>query len=371
MNKEAFPFLLLVFMLLLSNTGLAQNEDDDEDWDAYGEVEYLGGESKSFANAKIVGLSPQRFVTIGYEYQMPYRLRFSQIDAFNPDNDRKEDIDKNLGEEARADYTGGLRFNANIPIISKNNILWQLGANYMQTAYRFNDVQRPNIAIAPNLIGALESNALQTAGLFTTVYKPLNEKSFLLFQVQADMSGNYTFSNLDEQYLRYSAAALWGKRPNDRKQWAVGLSRTYRVGNMNYIPVLMFNYTSSNRKWGTEILFPARAHGRYTINNNQLLLFGYELEGNSYRISQLSTPAQSFELRRGELKPRVEYQRKLIGYFWLSLQAGVRIDYSYDADFVPDGRDFFRGFFGTQNFAMRNSLGTAPYFNVSISFVSP
>ena len=370
MKKIAFRFSFLIVLLSFGNTSFAQNEDDDEDWDAYGDVEYLGGECKSFANAKILGLSPQRFVTIGYEQQMPYRVRFSQLGAFDPNNNRKDDIGKHLGENALAEYTGGLRFNANIPIISKNNILWQLGANYMQTAYRFSDIHHPSVG-PPNLIGALESNALQTAGLFTTVYKPLNEKSFLLFQVQADMSGNYTFSNLDEQYLRYSAAALWGKRPNDRKQWAVGLSRTYRVGNMNYIPVLMFNYTSSNRKWGTEILFPARAHGRYTINNNQLLLFGYELEGNSYRISQLSTPAQSFELRRGELKPRVEYQRKLIGYFWLSLQAGVRIDYSYDADFVPDGRDFFRGFFGTQNFAMRNSLGTAPYFNVSISFVSP
>lgn len=371
MKKLAFRFSFLVVMLSFGNLGFAQNEDDDEDWDAYGEVEYLGGESKSFANAKIVGLSPQRFVTIGYEQQMPYRVRFSQLGAFDPNNNRKDDIDKNIGEEARADYTGGLRFNANIPVISKNNILWQLGVNYMQTAYRFSDIQRPNIAISPNLIGALESNALQTAGLYTTVYKPLNETSFLLFQVQADMSGNYTFSNLDEQYLRYSAAVLWGKRPSDRKQWAIGLSRTYRVGNMNYIPVVMYNYTSANRKWGTEILFPARAHGRYTISNNQLLLFGYELEGNSYRISQFSTSAQSFELRRGELKPRIDYQRKLVGFFWLSLQAGVRIDYSYDGDYVPEGKDFFRGFFGTQTFAMRNSLGTAPYFNVSISFVSP
>lgn len=267
-------------------------------------------------------------------------------------------------------YTGGLRLFANIPVISTNKVIWQLGMNYMQSAYRFSDDAN---ATQGGLIEQLDGNSLHWTSLFTTIYKPLNETTFLLFQGQADMSGDYSLSNLGDQYIRYSAAAMWGKRPHDRLQWAVGLSRTYRVGAPNYIPILMYNYTSKNRKWGVEALLPARGAYRYSINSENLLLAGFELEGGSYRIQQLSTQDRSFEIRRGEIKARLEYQRKLVGFFWWSVQAGVRIDYSYDADFVDGNSETIRvfGILGDDPFSMRNSLGPAPYFNVSISFVSP
>ncbi|SMG46529.1 hypothetical protein SAMN05661096_03285 [Marivirga sericea] len=355
----------------------AQEEGQEEeiDWDAYGEVEYAGGESKTFANAKIVGLSPARFVTIGYEQQMPYTVQYSTIqkDGYSFDQDRQDAIDNNLGEEGEVTYTGGLRINANIPVISTNSFIWQMGFNYMQTAYRFSE----GGAVEGGLKEQLDGRSLHTTGLFTTLYKPLNETNFLLLQAQADMSGDYTLDNLGDQYLRYSAAVLFGKRPHDRLQWAVGLSRTYRVGAPNYIPVAMYNYTSENRKWGIEALLPARAAYRYNINQTSLILAGFALEGASYRIGELSNPTDgeisSFEIRRGEIKARVEYQRQLVGFFWWSVQAGVRIDYSYDADYLDNGDETLRvfGILGDAPFSMRNSLGPAPYFNLSISFVSP
>lgn len=352
-----------------------EGEEEEEDWDMYADVEYIGGESKTFANAKIVGLSPARFITVGYEQQLPYAMRLSTIqkDAYPFDGDREEAIDQNLGETGTVAYTGGLRINANIPVISTNKIIWQLGANYMQTAYRFSEAN----PVEGGLIEQLDENSLHTAGLFTTVFKPLNETTFLLFQGQFDVSGDYDFSSIGDQYLRYSAAAMVGKRPHDRLQWAVGLSRTYRVGAPNYVPVILYNFTSTNKKWGVEALLPARAHYRYTINQSSLLLAGFALEGASYRIAELSNPnaarVSSFEIRRGEIKTRIEYQRQLVGFFWWSVQAGMRLDYSYDADYLDNGEETLRvfGLLGDAPFSMRNSLGTAPYFNISISFVSP
>ncbi|MFQ3214623.1 MAG: hypothetical protein ACJAT1_001143 [Marivirga sp.] len=352
-----------------------EGEEEEEDWDLYGDAVYIGGESKSYANAKIIGLSPARFITVGYEQQMPYDMRLSTIqrNGYDYNVDREEAIDQSLGETGRVAYTGGLRINANIPVISTNKIIWQLGANYMQSAYRFSE-SSPSEG---GLIEQLDGRSLHTAGLFTTVFKPLNETTFLLFQGQFDVSGDYNLSNMGDQYLRYSAAAMVGKRPHDRLQWAIGLSRTYRVGAPNYIPVALYNFTSANKKWGIEALLPARAFYRYTLNATNLILAGFELEGASYRIGQLSNPTageiSSFEIRRGEIKARVEYQRQLAGFFWWSVQAGVRLDYSYDADFLNNGDETLRvfGLFGEDPFSMRNSLGPAPYFNFSISFVSP
>jgi len=107
-----------------------------------------------------------------------------------------------------------------------------------------------------------------------------------------------------------------------------------------------------------------------------MILAGFELEGQSYRLNTISETLYaanngSFEIRRGELRPRLEYMRQLTGYFWLGVQAGYRLNYSYDADVLPGGKEFFRGFFGDQSFAMLNSIGNAPYAQITINFVSP
>ena len=45
-------------------------------------------------------------------------------------------------------------------------------------------------------------------------------KHFILFQGGADLSGDYALNEFQSlQYLRYSAAALFGWRTSDYKQW--------------------------------------------------------------------------------------------------------------------------------------------------------
>ncbi|MGY6560571.1 MAG: DUF6268 family outer membrane beta-barrel protein [Luteibaculaceae bacterium] len=339
-------------------------DDDDDDYSLYDNFESVDDKPvKRYASTKIIGQSPQRFASVGWDAQLNYNMRLSDIGEFAPGSDM------NVAESGNVNYTGGIRLNTAIPIISKSNITWQSGLNFMDFRYRITDIEKqPG---ASGLTEVLNETGLRNLNWTNTVFKPLDETTFLLFQVQTDLSGNFGWDLQSLSTVRYSAAVLWGKRPSDRKQWAVGLSRTYRVGNMNYIPVVMYNSTSASRKWGSEILFPARAHGRYTINKDNLILFGYELEGQSYRIEDFSTATQSFEIRRGELRPRIEYQKKLFGYFWLGIQTGLRYDWSFDADFLEGDNEFFRGFFGNQPFAMRNELGNAFYFNFSISFVSP
>ena len=82
-------------------------------------------------------------------------------------------------------------------------------------------------------------------------------------------------------------------------------------------------------------------------------MFGYELEGGSYHLAGLSNNGNSFELRRGEVRPRIEWNRKLIGFFWLNAQAGARINYGFTYDELENGKEFFRGFFWTtRNFSL-------------------
>lgn len=338
-------------------------EEEEEDYSLYENLNFTDAAAKRYCSPKVLDLSPNRFISVGWDWQLPYTAKFSPIGEY------EDGADAPVAEETRIRSTQGVRLSANIPVVSRNSIVWQMGFNFWDVAYKTQ--RRSETPESANITGQL-GVGLRTTGLNTTLFKPLGEKQFLLLQGAADLSGNYDLLEFQPlRYLRYSAAAVWGKRPHDRKQWGIGLARTYRVGELNYIPVVLYNWTAPNRKWGTEVLFPARAHVRRTFNPRSLLLAGYELEGQSYRLQGLSDADRSFEIRRGELRARVEYQRQLTGFIWVAVQAGYRHNWSFNADALPEGQEFFRGFFGDQRYAMLNTLTNPLYFNVSVSLVSP
>lgn len=366
-------------LLALSCTSLHAQVDttagaaDDEDYGQYDNVGFADDGAKRFCSPKIEGLSPAKLISVGYDYQMGYQMiadslrsqsPFAPWGNFNPDT----------GEVA---YSHGLRLACNIPVVSKTSLVWQLGANYWEQQYEFKDGN----SLSNPMLTALRDNGLRTMGINTTVFKPLNDKQFLLFQGSADMSGDFQLSKLmPARYLKYSVAAIWGKRPTERKQWGIGVSRTYRVGELNYIPIVLFNWTDASNKWGTEILFPARAHVRRTINSRNMVFAGYELEGQSYRLYRNNDPSANFdmrredlEIRRGEIRLRLVYEFSLKGFVWMSVQAGYRINYRYDVDRLTDGAEIYRGFglVSDAPYVMVNQLTNPLYFNISLNLVSP
>ncbi|MEQ8625546.1 MAG: DUF6268 family outer membrane beta-barrel protein [Vicingaceae bacterium] len=357
--------LLLLSFIFSSAALFSQNdttqtgiEEDEEDYSLYDDLEFVDQSAKRFAPVKVSGKSPDQLFSIGYDFQGAY-----DITAAGNDN-VKESTQK-------VNSTHGIRFGANIPVISKNNIIVQAGLTYFNSQYEYANPE----TIEHPLHQTLNDNGLNTVDASVTVYKPYNETSFFLVRVAAGANGDYELGDFQPmKYNRYSVALLWGKKPNDNKQWAVGLSRTYRAGELNYLPVVMYNWTSVNRKWGVETLFPARGDLRYNFSPRSMLFAGFDLEGSSFRIGnngELVGFPNDLELRRSELRFRLRYERQLIGFIWISAKVGYRYNYSFNVDRVPNGEDFFRGFFGDQEYAMENELTNPLFFNFSINLVSP
>lgn len=368
---------LLILLATFSYTLYSQIDTTaEEDYSQYENVS-SEGKIKIYCNPKIFDLSPNRFVSVGYDYIFNSKITTSPYGIY-------QDGDKNFTSRTSKFSTHGLRINANVPVISKPKFLWQMGGGYIRSLYKENN--GINQLLLNEFTSQLTTYGLTSTNLNSTFFVPTGEKNFIIVQAMGELNGTYNLSHEshkpDFTTIRSSVSALYGKRPHDRLQWAVGLSRTYRAGELNYIPVVMYNYTSVNRKWGTEILFPARASYRRKFNSRSLLLAGYELEGTSYRLYNMGNFVQtadpniwvkksSYELRRSELRFRLDYQRQLKGFVWLAIQGGIRYDLSYNVDALDGGNDFFRGFFGSQSYLMLNQVGLAPYVNISINLVSP
>ena len=361
--------LTFLFFFLSAAACFAQEPDaEEEDWSIYDDLEYADEGTKRFCTSKIIGLTPAKLISIGYDFQGPHSLTggaYLLDDAFYPEATRE------------VSYSHGMRVFANVPLISRNNIIIQGGVNHWDQQYVFEKPSFQNEeALNHGLFDALEEGGLRTTGINTTVFKPLNETAFLLFQASYDVNGNYTWDRFQSpKYGTFSAAALWGKKPNDKKQWAFGVSRTYRAGELNYVPIFLFNWTSASGKWGTELLLPARGHVRYTFNTRSILQAGFELEGNSYRLNNGGyfdfLQGNEVHVRRSELRFRFVYERSLYNFIWLSFQGGYRVNYLFEVDEFGDRDDFFRGFFGDQPYFMENTLTNPLYFNISINLVSP
>lgn len=359
--------IVLTSTPVFAQTDTSNSYDDDIDWSLYDDLGFADESVKRYANAKIEGLSPAKLISIGYDFQGPYSIEAGDMEL----NDGSTIAG---GAAQQVNSTAGIRAGFNLPVISQNNLVWQMGANYWNTNYNY--ATEPAATDNP-LHRTLSENGLRTMGINTTVYKPLDDTQFILFQGSADLSGTYGTSLMPAQYLKYSAALLWGKRPTEKKQWAVGLARTYRVGELNYIPVILYNSTSANNKWGAEVLFPARAHVRRTLNPRNMLFFGYELQGQSYRLYEnlpgFDIRDEDLEIRRGEARIRAVYEFSLKNFVWMSIQAGYRVNYRYDVDRLVDGAEIYRAFgiLRDDPYAQVNGLANPFYVNVSVNLVSP
>ncbi len=311
---------------------------------------------KSYCSSKIFGISPTKLISIGYDYQLGFDMKA------NPET---------AGTETQSlNALHGLRLLANFPVVSKNSWTLNIGASYWESNYNF---AKPDELRSPTM-RSLNQSALRNAGLSFTVFKPLDAKHFILFLSNHDLNGDYRLDEFQSlSLLKHSLMGIFGWRKHDRLQFGFGAARTYRVGAMNYIPVILYNYTSENRKWGIEAVLPARANYRRTFSARSLLLVGYELEGNSYHLRNrgnvFGAGRDDLELRRSEMRLKLSYERSLYDFLWISLQAGYR--YNWRNSYNVDRGDFFRSFFSSDPYAFQNTIGNNLFFNISFNLVSP
>lgn len=345
MNRFA-PFILSVFMICANSLLYAQNDSLNKeeiiDYNSFGDA----SDVRRYATQKIINQSPTRIISIGYEYQAGFFM--PDVPQDNPGNTR---LNYNVQRMS------GFKTQINLPVISNDKIIWQVGANYWGSQMLLKEVP------LSRLEEKLQNIGLHTVGIQTTIFKPLDEKHFLVLQASADASAAFNkFSDVNHKSITYSGTAIYGWKYSDNKMFGIGVARTYRAGAVLHVPVILWNQTF-NEKYGMELLLPARAFVRRNFSTSSMLQLGYELEGNQYYISDAG-PKNELFIQRGELKPRIMWDQKIRGFIWMNIQAGLRLNWRFDAMNSYDGKGSDDLFYGAQ-------LGNPLYFALSLNFVSP
>ena len=357
--------LLLISGLLAATPALAQVPADttrtaappaDENFDQFGDVGSAGG---TYNTQKVLYISPTKLISVGYEAQLPFDLT---TQGPLPRSGAGPMAPVGPAVTTRINSARGMRLAFNAPLISRNDFIFNLGVTYWNTGL---DVANPERSPYFQKL----KDGLRTTGINTTIFNPFDNKHFFLLQFNLDANGNYRNpSELQSEHFTFSGTGIFGWKPNENLQWGLGLTRTYRAGQLLYIPVVLYNRTFSPQ-WGCEVVFPARAELRRNFGTKALLKLGYELEGNAYYLGKIG--ADEVYLRRGELKPRITYERQLSGFVWISAQAGMRYNYRNDAFYNQDPTGKKESTFGSEPPMFKNTLTNPLYFNLSLNLVSP
>lgn len=336
--------LTLTIIGLLSSLWVFSQTDttDNIDYSNFGDADGV----KRFCTQKVLNQTPQRIISLGFEQYGAFEMPGVSF------------LTRQAPAQININQVNAIRAQVNVPVISTNKIIWQMGVNYWSSKF---NVANPNVN---EFATALSNNALLTAGLNTTVFKPLNEKNFLIFQASADVNGLFeNVNDIQNKAMTASGTIIYGWKTSEKNMIGAGLARTYRAGRLLHVPVLFWNKTF-NDKWGMELLLPARGFVRYNFSTTSMLQAGFELEGNQFLVHLPQTLSINTYIQRGEVKPRIMWDKKLTGFLWLNAQAGLRYNYRFDVVNRYDAMEESQRFFSS-------NLGNPLFFNISLNFVSP
>lgn len=213
MKKFTALLLLALPAILLSQEDSSSTNADDFD---FSQFELAAPAAKSYCNNKVLGQSPTSLIGLVYNYQAPHSLTAGNVVSADNSNIENE-----------VEVEGAHRFSlvGNFPLLSRNNILINMNLVYQEQHYNITGSN------GHPLVRSLQTNPLRRAASLFTIFKPLNDKTFILGQVGFEFNGDYSFNNFQSlSTIRVPVAALYGWKPNDRLMYGFGLSRTYLGG---------------------------------------------------------------------------------------------------------------------------------------------
>ena len=150
------------FLVQAQNTDSTQDANkSEEDFSIYEYVGFAEQEARRYCSPKIEGLSPAKLISFGYDFQAGYGLGAGGFTTKNGETTWVPDSVRVLNSR-------GIRLGFNIPVISRTNLVWQMGANYWEQRYAMEGLNGEPLASPHPLLKTLSENGLRTLGVNIT-----------------------------------------------------------------------------------------------------------------------------------------------------------------------------------------------------------
>ena len=300
-----------------------------------------------YCNPKLEGMGRSKGFNITYE-----RVFNSSITSTSTDTS----IVNSSGEiNTNNKFDIFLRF----PIWNRPGLKVVWGLRYYFEEFNF---QSPD-KLKYDLYRNLHDKNLKSLGTNFNILKPLDALTYIGVRLLLEFNGDYNSKEFSKSsFLRYSVAAIYGRKPCPTKTWGFGVYYSYTFGRRSIYPVLVYSNTF-NKKWGLEALFPANIKFRRNFSEKTLLYLGYEIEGGSYHLQFSNPPLGSInnlELRRSNVRLSADFEREIHDWLWFGISGGLRVPIGFNLAEQNEKEPI-----------IKNKLSPAPFINFSIFIVPP
>ncbi len=263
-----------------------------------------------YCNPLVVGSIPKKALSLQLEVQSGFDNR-----VLSPVHFGHQSL------QQRISHVQGLRLGYNKNLVMKPKLYVSMDLGYWYSRF---DVSNPGTDLYSQL---LDQSAFHSFTASANIFKPLDQRHFLLLNVSAEFNGNgQSFRNGPGFSNLFAGGALiYGWKKGVSSMTGIGLLRAYRFGRVVHLPAFLMN-RSFNKKWGIEMLLPARAALRYAPDDKNLFTAGYDLEGAQFHFGAPGTAFHDSYWQRGEIRPRIGYERAIHKNWRVSFNTGVRIN---------------------------------------------
>lgn len=231
-------------------------------------------------------------------------------------------LDGRLGNERQeVDHVERTTFKFKIPLANQPDFKMLLGYEWNTEKYHFDfDPGEP----ARNLWSRLDETRLKINKFSAYFTKAWNEKAYTTLRLRLSTNGDHDgLVSFADPYRTYSAAAGYGVKPREDKEWGIGLTVSHNRVRTVVIPFLIYNITW-NERWGFESALPASAYLRYNFGPDHALLVGGNYDSKMYAINweEDRSSQNAYWVRNGGFKVQAHYERHLFSWIYWYAEAG-------------------------------------------------
>jgi len=273
-------------------------------------------------------------------------------------NIRTQFRDSTSKETKEISQNESIEIKLKFPLILKDRYTLIMGLAYKKEEYEFDDPE----GLQNEFHRHLEDKPLRSLGTTFYVDRRFKGKHFLYSRVGLFLNGDFNEGPLFD-YFRSSITMLYGTKVNKWKTWAIGLSYSYRFGELAVYPILQYN-KQFNDRFGFEMALPVKTEFRYRLNPKNYFFFTNRLGGDNYILNFDELASESLFLGNSNFLSLITYEREVYDFLWVTLSAGVRANINFnlqeDSRLINNEKPF-----------VENKIDTAPLIRFGLFIVPP